>query len=152
MDSTPQSENWSREATSARGTVNIQPSLRENRVRSSSKSTLTIQSPTVADTIPIIVMNDVPNSLVWKNPGVRTVKEEISWLERIQYSPDPIKRRLAPGGIRDSATITPQAVFSALLVFTATATSVAFVARALSRRIPMDDRNELTRVVSPATG
>jgi hypothetical protein len=52
-------------------------------------------------------MNDVPNSLVWKNPGVRTVKEEISWLERIQYSPDPIKRRLAPGGIRDSAIITP---------------------------------------------
>ncbi len=153
MDSTPQSENWSRERLAcARGTVNIQPSLRENRVRSSSKSTLTIQSPTVADTIPIIVMNDVPNSLVWKNPGVRTVKEEISWLERIQYSPDPIKRRLAPGGIRDSATITPQAVFSALLACTATGTSVAFIARALSSRIPMDDRNELTRVVSPATG
>src|SRR5207244_12361620 len=97
-------------------------------------------------------MKDVPNSLVWKNPGVRTVKEEISWLERIQYSPDPIKRRLAPGGIRDSAIITPQPVFSTLLVFTTTATSVAFVARALRRRIPIDDRNELTRVVSPATG
>src|SRR5205807_2802215 len=97
-------------------------------------------------------MNDVPNSLVWKKPGVRTVKEEISWLERIQYSPDPIKRRLAPGGIRDSATITPQPVFSALLAFTATAISAAFVARALRRRIPIDDRNELTRVVSPATG
>src|SRR5207244_9819511 len=97
-------------------------------------------------------MNDVPNSVVWKKTGIRTVQEEISWLERIQYSPHPIKRRLAPGGIRDSATITPQAVFSALLAFTATATSVAFVARALSNRIPMDERNELTRVVSPATG
>src|SRR5438132_10670048 len=97
-------------------------------------------------------MNDVPNSLVWKNPGVRTVKEDISWLERIQYSPDPIRRRLAPGGIRDSAIITPQPVFSALLVFTATAISAAFVARALSTRIPIDDRNELTRAVSPSTG
>src|SRR3989442_15599981 len=106
----------------------------------------------VVDIIPTIEINKVPRESDWKSPGVRTVKDEISWLERIQYSPDPIKRRLAPGGIRDSAIITPQAVFSALLAFTATATSAAFVARALRRRIPIDDRNELTRVVSPATG
>src|SRR6266581_4077196 len=111
-----------------------------------------IEIPRAADIIPTIVIKDAPNSSPWKNPGARTVKDDISWLERIQYSPDPIKRRLAPGGIRDSAIITPQAVLSVLLAFTATATSVAFAARALSRRIPMDDRNELTRVVSPATG
>src|SRR3989442_2045586 len=106
----------------------------------------------VVDIIPTIEINKVPRESDWKSPGVRTVKDDISWLERIQYSPDPIKRRLAPGGIRDSAIIMPQAVFSARRAFTATATAVAFVARALSNRIPMDERNELTRAVSPATG
>src|SRR3989442_7887277 len=105
----------------------------------------------VVDIIPTIEINKVPRESDWKSPGVRTVKDEISWLERIQYSPDPIRRRLAPGGIRGSAIITPQPVFSALLAFNATATSVAFVAHALSNRISIGDSHELTRVVSPAT-
>src|SRR5207302_2348789 len=58
----------------------------------------------------------------------------------------------APGGIRDSDIIVPHVVFSALFSFTAIAISAAFVDRALSSRIPKDERNELTRVVSPATG
>src|SRR5438093_13528619 len=76
-------------ATSASGTVNIQPSTRENRLRSSSKSTLTIQRPTVADTTPTTVINEPPSSSAWKRPGVKTVNDDISWLERIQYSHDP---------------------------------------------------------------
>src|SRR6266571_7817438 len=111
-----------------------------------------IEIPRAADIIPTIVIKDAPNSSAWKNPGAKTVNDDISWLERIQYSPDPIKRRLAPGGILDSAIIVPHVVFSALFAFTATEISAAFVARDLSRRIPTDERNELTRVVSPATG
>ena len=65
-----------------------------------SRSILTIQRPATIDIIPISVTGLSDGEKESKIPGKRTVKDEISWLDKSQYRPEPIRRKLTPDGSR----------------------------------------------------
>ncbi len=58
-----------------------------------------LHRPIAVDRSPTMKTRSTAFGLELKTPGVMTVKDEISWLERIQYIPEPVARRLRPDGI-----------------------------------------------------
>lgn len=81
------------------GRVNSHPSFLVNNRDNSSRSFETVARPMPEDNIPTVRISVVPRLVGPKVFGTRTVNDEMSWLDNIQYNPEPIRIRLSPGGV-----------------------------------------------------
>ena len=115
-----------------------------------SKSVLTIQRPATIDTIPMSVTGLPDGEMESKSPGKRTVKDEISWLDNSQYRPDPIRRKLTPVGSRIRISLIY--VETTTFAVSGAATGIFLSSLFVSSLKPIEDRIDVTRVVSPASG